>query len=201
LPKLPRAEGAAFDSHQDEHNARCLENTRVDLQRQIAEWAEDPNGKCIFWLKGMAGTGKSTISRTVAHSFKDKGQLGASFFFKRGEGDRGNASRFFTTIADDLAIKVPGLAPSIAKAISADPRIPEKTLNEQFEKLIRQPLFTMTHAPRQASTLIIVIDALDECEEEKDIREILRLLAKAKDMKPVCMRIFVTSRHIHILKT
>jgi hypothetical protein len=36
LPKLPRAEGAAFDSHQDEHDARCLENTRVDLQRQIA---------------------------------------------------------------------------------------------------------------------------------------------------------------------
>jgi hypothetical protein len=194
LPKLPRAKGAAFDSHQDEHDARCLENTRVDLQRQIAEWAEDPNGKCIFWLKGMAGTGKSTISRTVAHSFKDKGQLGASFFFKRGEGDRGNASRFFTTIASDLAIKVPSLVPSIAKAISVDPHIPEKALNEQFEKLIRQPLFTMTHAPRQASTLIIVIDALDECEKEKDIREILRLLAKAKDVKPVCLRIFVTSR-------
>jgi hypothetical protein len=198
LPKLllvlPRAKGAAFDSYQDEHDARCLENTRVDLQRQIAEWAEDPNGKCLFWLKGMAGTGKSTISRTVAQSFKDKGQLGASFFFKRGEGDRGNASRFFTTIADDLAIKVPSLVPSIAEAISVDPHIPEKALNEQFEKLIRQPLYTMTYAPGQASTLIIVIDALDECEKENDIRKILRLLAGAKDMKPVCLRVFVTSR-------
>jgi hypothetical protein len=194
LPKLPRAEGAAFDSHQDEHDARCLENTRVDLQRQIAGWAEDPSGKCIFWLKGMAGTGKSTVARTVAHSFKDKSQLGASFFFKRGEGDRGNASRFFTTIADDLAIKVPSLVPSIAKAISVDPRIPEKTLNEQFEKLIRQPLLEMTYAPRQVSTLIIVIDALDECEKEKDIREILRLLATARDVRPICLRIFVTSR-------
>jgi NACHT domain len=194
FPKLPCAEGAAFDSHQNEHDARCLENTRVDLQRQIAGWAEDPNGKCIFWLKGMVGTGKSTIARTVAHSFKDKGQLGASFFFKRGEGDRGNASRFFTTIADDLAIKVPSLVPSIAKAISVDPRIPEKALNEQFEKLIRQPLLAMTYTPRQALTLIIVIDALDECEKEKDIREILRLLAKVKDVRPVCLRIFVTSR-------
>jgi hypothetical protein len=142
----------------------------------------------------MAGTGKSTVARTVAHSFKDKSQLGASFFFKRGEGDRGNASRFFTTIAEDLAIKVPSLVPSIAKAISVDPRIPEKTLNEQFEKLIRQPLLAMTYAPRQVSTLIIVIDALDECEKEKDIREILRLLATARDVRPICLRIFVTSR-------
>jgi hypothetical protein len=194
LANLPYAEGAAFDSHQDEHDARCLEDTRVDLQRQIAEWAEDPHGKCIFWLNGMAGTGKSTISRTVAQSFEEKDQLGASFFFKRGEGDRGNASRFFTTIAAQLAIKVPGLVPSIAKAIDVDPTISQRALKKQFEKLVLQPLSEMTYTPWQASTLIIVIDALDECEKEKDIREILRLLAQAKDVRPVCLRIFVTSR-------
>lgn len=46
----------------------------------------------------MAGTGKSTIARTVARSFADEGQLDASFFdffFKKGEGDRGTAGRFF----------------------------------------------------------------------------------------------------------
>src|SRR5271154_2819111 len=164
IAKLPSAKGATFDSHQDEHDARCLEDTRVDVRRQITEWAEDPHGKSIFWLNGMAGTGKSTISRTVAQFFEEKGQLGASFFFKRGEGDRGNASRFFTTIAVQLAIKVPDLVPSIAKVIEVDPTISEKTLKEQFEKLILQPLFEMTYAPSAASTLIIVIDALDECE-------------------------------------
>jgi hypothetical protein len=49
-------------------------------------------------LKGIAETRKSIISRTVAQSFADNGQLGASFFFKRGEGNRGNAALFFTTV-------------------------------------------------------------------------------------------------------
>ena len=55
----------------------------------------------------IAGTGKSTILRTVTQSFADERLLAASFFFKRGEGDRGNASRFFTTIARQLIVKIP----------------------------------------------------------------------------------------------
>jgi tRNA A37 threonylcarbamoyladenosine biosynthesis protein TsaE len=71
-----------------------------ELLQQIAEWAESPDGKCIYWLEGMAGTGKSTISRTIARDFQVSGLLGASFFFKRGEADRSNAKRLFSTIAD-----------------------------------------------------------------------------------------------------
>jgi len=45
----------------------------------------------MFWLNGVSGTGKSTISRTVAQGFEREAVLGASSFFKRGERDRGNA--------------------------------------------------------------------------------------------------------------
>ena len=192
--KLPVAKGASFDSHIEEHNARCLANTRVELQRQIKEWAKDGNGKPIFWLNGMAGTGKSTIARTVAWIFADKDQLGASFFFKKGEGGRGTACRFFTTIATDLMTHVPGLIPGITKAIDADPAISEKALKDQFEKLILQPLLETTQALSNALGLIIVIDALDECEREEDILVILRFLAQIQCLGPVSLRIFVTSR-------
>ncbi|KAK5558224.1 hypothetical protein LTR46_003473 [Exophiala xenobiotica] len=74
----------------------------VDLLQEIYDWSDDDDGKCIFWLRGMAGTGKSTISRTVAQAFDTQERLGASFFFKRGEHDRENASLFFTTVALDL---------------------------------------------------------------------------------------------------
>ncbi|KAI9763398.1 MAG: hypothetical protein M1839_006453 [Geoglossum umbratile] len=192
LAKLPIANGASFDSHMEEYNARCLANTRVELRRQITEWAEDSSGKPIFWLNGMAGTGKSTIARTIAQSFADKAQLGASFFFKKGEGDRSNASRFFTTVATDLMAHVPGLISGIMKAIDADPAISQKALKDQFEKLILQPL-SETNYPK-ALGLIVVIDALDECERDEDVRTILQLLSRTKDLKLVSLRVFVTSR-------
>ena len=194
LIQLPIAKGASFDSHMEEHNARCLPNTRTELLHHIREWAKDRNGKPIFWLNGMAGTGKSTIARTVAQSFADEGQLGASFFFKKGEGNRGNASRFFTTIAKDLIAYMPGLILGIRKAIDANPTISEKALKDQFEKLILQPLLESKQAPPHALGLIVVIDALDECEQEEDVRAILHLLSRTKDISPVSLRVFITSR-------
>ena len=66
LAKLPCANGATFNSRIWEHDPRCLPETRVDLLEQIMTWSENPNSACIFWLNGMAGTGKSTVARTVA---------------------------------------------------------------------------------------------------------------------------------------
>src|ERR1700734_3307268 len=158
LAKLRTAEGATFDSHADADNARCHPGTRVDILQQILAWGAARDGECVFWLNGMAGTGKSTISRTVAQSFADKGMLGASFFFKRGEGDRGGASKFWTTITAELVLRVPPLIPHVRKAIDDNPAISGKSMREQFEKLIYQPLSKMEHNPTQISTLVLVVD-------------------------------------------
>ncbi|EUC26647.1 hypothetical protein COCCADRAFT_66777, partial [Bipolaris zeicola 26-R-13] len=199
LAKLPVAIGASFNSHNEEHNARCLPNTRTELLDEITTWANNKDGKSIFWLSGMAGTGKSTIARTVAQSFASRGQLGASFFFKKGEGERGNASRFFTTIATDLAACELGMLVGIKKALDEDSAISQRALKHQFEKLILQPLLGIQQARSQVSARVVVIDALDECEQEADIRAILKLLAQTKDIRPVPLRIVVTSRpELHI---
>ena len=170
--------GADFNSHAEEHNPTCLPDTRVDLLHDINKWIEDPNAKAVFWLNGMAGTGKSTISRTLARSSYDRGQLGASFFFKRGEVDRGDVSKFFTTISSQLIQQNPALAVYVKEAIDTDPAICNKIMREQFEKLILTPLSKVFSRDRKADVLVIVIDALDECDRDKDVGLLIRLLSR-----------------------
>ncbi|KAF1942824.1 hypothetical protein EJ02DRAFT_487903 [Clathrospora elynae] len=191
---LPIAKGVSFSSHTEEHNARCLPNTRTALLNDINSWAMDKNGTSIFWLSGMAGTGKSTIARTVAQSFAEADQLGGSFFFKKGEGERGNASRFFSTIALDLIAYEPGMLPGVRKALDEDSALSEKALKDQFQKMILQPLLGLLQATPQASARVVVIDALDECERDENIQAILQLLARTQDILPVSIRVLVTSR-------
>ena len=92
----------------------------------------------------MAGTGKSTIARTIADRFLEgkQFQLGASFFFSRGQGDLGHAGKFFTTIAAQLA-RFGGsqdLRHYITKAIKDNSDIVQQDLNAQWKQLIFQPL-------------------------------------------------------------
>ena len=194
LAKLTTAKGASYNSYADENSSQCLQGTRTQLLRQVAKWTDDPYGKCIFWLCGMAGTGKSTISRTVSDTLHKQRRLGASFFFKRGESDRANAYRFFPAIAIQLADIVPSLGQSIAEALEADSLLCDRNLQEQFDKLLAQPLANVAPGAIRSSTLIIVIDALDECNRENDIRIILRLLARLQGISWLQPRVFVTSR-------
>lgn len=138
--KLPIARGAAFDSPAQEIGSICLENTRTAILKEIYEWVNNPDYETIFWLNGMAGTGKSTISRTVAKVYAERELLGASFFFKRGEADRGRMTKFFTTIAAQLMRSRPSFAPYINNAIDEAGDILEQSLKAQFENLIRAPI-------------------------------------------------------------
>jgi hypothetical protein len=199
LAKLPIAMGASYNSHDEEHGTRCLPNTRSELLDEIKAWTNCKDSKTILWLSGMAGTGKSTIARTVAQSFDSSNQLGASFFFKRGEGDRSNSSRFFTTIATDLVVLEPGMLVGIKKALEDDSRIAQRTLKDQFEKLILHPLLKTKQAYSQTLPRVIIIDALDECEQEQDVRAILQLLARMTEIQQVPLRVLITSRpELHI---
>ncbi|KAE8132421.1 hypothetical protein BDV38DRAFT_210749 [Aspergillus pseudotamarii] len=143
LVKLEGSVEAGFESFSDRDEVQCLQGTRTELLQKIMKWSISPSPKSIFWLKGMAGTGKSTISRTVARSLRDTNNLGASFFFKRGDGDRGNAKKFFPTLTRQLMLWNSELRFGVQKTLNHDPDITSKSLREQFEKLLLQPLLRL----------------------------------------------------------
>jgi hypothetical protein len=54
--------------------------------------------------------------------------------------------------------------------IVSDPAIFDKALGEQFDKLIYQPLQKVSFTSG-CTTLVVVVDALDECEKNSDIED------------------------------
>ncbi|KAF5654868.1 Trp-Asp repeat-containing protein [Fusarium sp. NRRL 25303] len=194
LDQLPFVAEALFNSYAEEHSPVCLPETRVELLAEIDKWAERSESKTIFWLNGMAGTGKSTISRTIAQRQLERGYFGANFFFKRGEGARGNMTKLIPTLARQIATQIPGMISFIKKAIDADPTLPAKTLGEQFEKLFKEPLKKWAASSSGPRSLVIVIDALDECEDSFQIKRIISLFAELESLDSLKLRVFITSR-------
>lgn len=178
----------------------------METLTKIQEWVEDPEGRRIFWLRGMAGTGKSTISRTFAAASHDRIRLvtgeplpsnlclGASFFFNQYEPTRNNAKRFFTTLAWSLVRALPSLKTLVCDAIDKNPRIGDELPENQWKDLILQPILTLETQVLSPLTLVVVIDALDECKPDSDLNLILQLMSRVKDLQIIKIRLFLTSR-------
>ncbi|KAK2728992.1 vegetative incompatibility protein het-e-1 [Colletotrichum kahawae] len=203
IKSLPSAPGAAFDSYDNDSARFCHPDTRKELLRDILEWADDPDGRCIFWLRGPAGTGKSTISKTVAQMFADRGQLAASFFFNRTREGRNTAKPFVTTVARQIAGRVRTLKSPILRAINEDQDLPDRSLELQFSKLILEPLNSIELSGVTFPTLIMVVGALDECgfehrsvvdESLDNSRQIVQILSRLATSCGVKARVFLTSR-------
>ncbi|KAI7975374.1 hypothetical protein EIK77_004977 [Talaromyces pinophilus] len=98
----------------------------------------------------------------------------------------------FTTICAQLLVKIPSLVAYVEMAIDADPNISDKSMGEQFEKLIYLPLSRIRDHLPKAPKFIIVIDALDECAQDGDT--LLRLLSQTRNKWSSSLQIFITSR-------
>jgi hypothetical protein len=194
LSKLETAKEATYNSSAEGELSRCLPDTRTDLLKQVFDWVADYASKRIFWLCGKAGTGKSTISRTVAQKLDDDGLLGASFFFKRGRADRSHAKLLFPTIARQLADLFPDIAHSIAAALDQDSLLSDRYLKTQFDSLLLKPLQNVDQDNISSASIILVIDALDECDNGESVKTTLLLLSRVEAITSVRLRIFVTSR-------
>ena len=186
-----RARGAAY-----RHGNRrgCLRGTRETVLDEIESWAKDLKKSPIFWLNGLAGTGKSTIAQTIAERAFADGLLGASFFCSRDFEDRSDLHFIFPTLAFQLAHKYPDFRSHLIPLLQSDPDVIDESLYGQMERLIAGPLQSA-----DISTLI-VIDALDECRDNEPSSAILSVLGRLIERIPN-VKFFITGRPEPKIKT
>ena len=172
-----------------------MDQTRVELLQELREWYKNPR-RPILWLSGMAGTGKSTITRTVADELYTNHRLAGSFFFRRA-GKLSKANNFVTTLAHQLAVTPrPAISQSfkelVGEAVINHSEVLVQGLRGQWKRLIVGPLSSIQSSKRLALTF--VIDALDECGSDDEIRLILQLFIELKAIKNIDLSVLVTSR-------
>ena len=165
----------------------CLRGTRRDVLLQLEHWLEDKQGQHIFWLNGLAGTGKSTIAQTFAEITFAEGKLGASFFCSRDFEDRSNIKTIFPTLALQLAYRYQPFREELLQVLNANPGVGRQSPNSQLEKLIVGP------SKAACISTLIIIDALDECKDVEPASAILSMLSRHVDEIPN-VRFFITGR-------
>ncbi|KAF8761304.1 WD40 repeat-like protein [Rhizoctonia solani] len=192
LKNMSPATAAVFDSAES-HNVRrrsCAPGTRTAQIKLLLDWAHDPEVGRTCWLNGMAGTGKTTIAYSVCEALKEEYQLAASFFCSRTIPQCRQVKHIIPSIAYQLARFSLPFWLALDKALEADPDTHTLALETQYKKLIVEPLLASQDSlPR---SFIVVIDALDECENEGIVGQILDLLLSTKYTLPV--RYLMSSR-------
>ena|SRR5258708_7482243 len=142
---------------------------REELIRSVMDWCDNVDHGWqtqIVLLTAVAGAGKSAVAHTIAHL------LLSSFFFSKG--NVMSPEYLWSGVARSLVTKNKSYHQSLTSILKSDLSMATAAFDNQFREFILEPL---CHRPPLAnSPLIIVIDALDECDEDsfQTLSELLR---------------------------
>jgi hypothetical protein len=168
-----------------------MEGTRQQLIADIFAWFNnpDPSGECVFWLNGLAGTGKSAVARTIADRAQDQGRLAATFFFSRNSAETREPSAIIPTIAYQLAVCLPSIRVPICAALDSDRHVRDRGVVAQARILLNN----ISTAVASGGPFLVVLDALDECHLENG--------RQGGDAVPQLLEKFGSLGHIRFLIT
>jgi hypothetical protein len=165
-------------------DVQFIEGTRAGVFHQIYNWIDGPNDRNLMWLTGSPGSGKSAIAVTLAKKLFERGRLAASFSFQRSRVT--DPTLFWRTIAYDLALCNSEIRRDIINLLDSPGHAFMNDIEFQFQQLI----VNMLEKHSFAHPLIIVVDALDECDSPD------RLLKTLQDwaQRSLLCKLFLTTR-------
>ena len=189
--------GGIHDSSERYPAPNCHPDTRNAVRQIILDWVcKESSASSFFWLYGPAGAGKTAILQAIAEflcSPSGSGQnFGGSFFFSRGKQGRDQGHFLFSTIAYQLALKVPGLGQHVNHIMKLDPILHTKSMVIQLQNLIVKAFKYLSPLPQRS--YLVIIDGLDECHDKAAQQSILRLLCETIIVHKLPLRFLIGSR-------
>ncbi|KAF8322326.1 uncharacterized protein EI90DRAFT_3001258 [Cantharellus anzutake] len=152
------------------------------------------NENRLMLLTSVAGAGKTSIVHTIADRCNREAVLLLCFCFRAGEQPRPDC--LFSGIARALASRDTDYRTFIISALRKDPTLSTAPFTMQFQELVASPLLHMRWRPSRP--MVVIIDALDECDEEA-YQPLAKILCEEVPKLPSSIKFFVTSRHVDLV--
>ncbi|CAE6444653.1 unnamed protein product [Rhizoctonia solani] len=192
LDSLVPAKLATYDSTLSTEINRCFctAGTRSSVLSKLDSWSLDHLAPNLYWMNGMPGTGKTTIAASFSRTLENQKQLAASFFCTIASPECRQVKRIIPSIAYQLARYSTPFKRTLCEILGSDPDLTSKNISKQFERLLKEPLGKAKAAI--PDNLVVVIDALDECDDKNGIELLLDMIFK--HTKEIPLKFFITSR-------
>ena len=168
--------------------------TRQSILNEMMEWVANPQEgneapqRNTYWFYGSPGIGKTSLAHSICEILDDRKHLAGAFFCRRDDPNLSKPRYILPTLINRLAGTFPPFRTIVAEYLRSDPNLtPESMKPFIFVDFIRN----LPRHPKRA--LVFVIDALDECGDDKSRSGLLRVLTDAA-AQARWLKIIITSR-------
>jgi len=172
-----------------------MEGTRESILNQIIAWVTNGPGQegvdqsTPYWIYGLPGIGKTSLAHSLCEKLDKRKQFAGAFFCRRDDTNSSDPRNILPTLIYQLTETSPPFRSIVIKHLRENPRItPQSMQDTLFLELIRS---IPCHSNRV--TLVVVIDAFDECGDTLSRAAILKVLIEAAALTS-WLKIIITSR-------
>jgi len=172
-----------------------MDGTRKSRLKEIVDWVANKSEKKdllqsnTYWIYGLPGIGKTSLAHSICASLYDQRQLAGAFFCQK------DGLNFSETILPTLIYKLARISPPIRKVVANclrnDPNLTPGSMKDSFFLDLLDKLCNLRNPPNDP--LVFVIDAFDECGDDRSRPRLLRLLTSAAT-RASWLKIIITSR-------
>ena len=168
-----------------------MEGTRQFILEQLRAWAANESQQTqrdTYWVYGLPGIGKTSLAHSICASLHQGKHLAGAFFCRRDDPNLSEPRNILPTLIHKLAIILPPFRSIVAESLRNDPNITPESMKYS---LLHDFICKLPCPPKR--NLVFVIDALDECGNNRSRPGILKGLTDAT-AHAAWLKIIITSR-------
>jgi len=171
-----------------------MEGTRISRLKEIVDWAAnklEEKGLLqsnTYWIYGLPGIGKTSLAHSICASLHDQRKLAGAFFCRRDDPTLSEPRNIVPTLIHKLAEIFPPFRTIVANCLRSDPNLTPESMKDSFFPDLLDNL-----PKRPNDFLVFVIDAFDECGDDRSRLRLLTLLTGVAT-RASWLKIIITSR-------